>query len=144
MREGYSTACPRWALLGWSDALSGLMALTHCHPRLQQWQQSPVSDHPPPSECPSLSTKQEEKPTGCSRDCIHRAAQPSQGWAVLFCSPRLLPPSSGALWDAANWVNWPGFLNAAQHTHTLGEFLTSVSEQERWFISCAWPGNGPG
>lgn len=55
-------------------------------------------------------------------------------------APRLLPPRSGPLWDAANRVTRPGFLNAAQHSHTLGEFLTGcVRAGKVVYILClAW------
>lgn len=115
---------------------------THCRPGLQQWQQSPDTVRPPTTTRMSTSVCQAGRKThGLQQGPYPQCSSPIPGPGR---APRLLPPRSGALWGAANRVTRPGFLNAAQHTHTLGEFLTAVSEQERWFISCAWPGNGPG
>lgn len=140
-REDEGGMQPSWALLGWGDALSVPMALT-----LSPWAPAVAAEPSvsPPTPIRMFTIyKQAGKLTGSSRDRIHRAAEPSWGWAVLpgCCYWQ------GCPMGCCRAVNYPGFLNAAQHNHTahtLGEFLTAVSEQERWFISCAWPGNGPG
>lgn len=136
MREGYSTACPRWALLGWSDALSALMAFTHCRPGLQQWQQSPDTVRPPTTTRMSTTVCQAGRKThGLQQGPYPQCSSPIPGPGR---APRLLPPCSGALWGAANRVTRPGFLNAA-HSHSGGIPHGCVRAGKVVYILClAW------